>query len=192
MKQALLFLILTLLLGCQSYSGRPGEMGYEPGNRYPFGRPNPDAPPELSQFSFMIGQNDCNEQRLNNATGKWDSGERTWDAQYYLNGFAIRDSGRSGTRSNGNVRIFDTASQQWNVTFFSMPAYSSGVWSGGMDDEKMVLLRPQKAPGTDFDGFSRLTFSNIDDRGFDWTGEWVSADGNTVFPFWRISCTHIS
>jgi hypothetical protein len=27
MKHTLLFLILTLLLGCQSYSGRPGEMG---------------------------------------------------------------------------------------------------------------------------------------------------------------------
>ena len=161
---------------------------YEPTEEFPFGRPNPAAPPEIQQFAFMIGQNDCSEDRLNGATGEWASATRTWDAYYYMNGYAIRDTGRSGTTTNGNIRLYDSAAGQWVVTFFAMPAFGSGVWRGGMEGENMVLRQAQKAPGTDFDGFSRLTFSNISADGFDWDGEWVSADGTVVFPFWRIRC----
>jgi len=167
---------------------RSGASGYEPSNSYPFGRPHPDAPPELTQFHFMVGKSDCTEERLNNATQQWEQSARTWDAHYTMNGFAIFDSGRSGNASNGNMRIFDPASKQWQVHFFSMPIYGSGTWAGGMEGDNMVLRQPQKAPGTDFDGFSRLTFSNISDQGFDWIGEWVSEDDSVVFPFWRISC----
>ena len=78
-----------------------------------------------------------------------------------MNGYAIRDTGRSGAATNGNIRLFDALEKQWKVSFFSMPSYGSGVWTGGMEGENMVLKQPQKAPGTDFDGFSRLTFSNI-------------------------------
>jgi len=51
-----------------------------------------------------------------------------------------------------------------------------------------VLRQPQKAPGTDFDGYSTVTFSNVSAEGFDWSGEWISEDGSLVYPFWRIQC----
>jgi hypothetical protein len=140
----------------------------------------------------MIGNNDCVDERLNNATGEWDKSNRTWDAHYYMNGYAISDTGWSGQTSNGNIRIFDAASQRWQVQFFSMPTYSSGVWAGGMEGDKMVLRKPQKAPGRDLDGFSRLTFSNISAEGFNWEGAWVSEDESVVFPFWKISCRKAS
>ncbi|MDA1372108.1 MAG: hypothetical protein O2971_15265 [Proteobacteria bacterium] len=192
MKPLLFFSLPVVLLSCQSADTRPGAMLYEPSAEFPYGRPNPDAPPELAQFDFMVGENDCSEERLNNATGEWDPGQRTWDAYYYINGYAIRDTGRSGAATNGNLRLFDTAAGQWLVTFYSMPAYSTGTWAGGMEGGAMVLRQPQKAPGTDLDGFSRLTFSNITQQGFDWVGEWVSADDDSVvFPFWRISCQKV-
>lgn len=167
---------------------RQGAPEYEPGVINPFGRPNPAAPEELAQFHFMVGENDCSEERLNSATQQWERSARTWDAHYTMNGFAILDTGRSGSTSNGNMRIFDPLSGQWQVHFFSMPVYGSGIWTGGMEQDKMVLRQPQKAPGTDFDGVSRLTFFNISDQGFSWIGEWVSEDGSVVIPFWRISC----
>lgn len=188
-RKILPVLITGAVLGaCQSSAPRPAALAYEPDAEFPFGRPNPEAPPELQQFAFMVGQNDCVDERLNQATGEWVTTERTWDAYYYLNGRAIRDTGRSGATTNGNVRIFDIGSGQWRVTFFSAPVYGTGTWVGGMEGEEMVLRLPQKAPGTEIDGFSTLTFSNISAQGFDWSGVWVSADGDVEFPFWRISC----
>ncbi len=192
MKSVSAWLVLValflLLSACQQTADRAASLRYEPDSRYPFGRPNPEAPPQLAQFAFMIGHNDCREERLNNDSGEWDSSERTWDAYYYMNGFAIRDGGRSGVNSNGNIRIYDSATAQWRVSYFSMPNYSSAEWSGGLEGDRLVLRRPQQAPGTEIDGFSRLTFLNISATGFDWTGEWVSADGSVEFLFWRVSC----
>ena len=170
---------------------REGALSYEPSTRYPFGRPHPDAPAELQQFAFMVGKNDCTEERLDNASGEWIPGTRTWDAHYFINGNAIRDSGRSGSATNGNIRIFDTASGQWHVTYFSTPVYGSGVWSGGLVEDRLELEQPQKAPGTDLDGINRLTFFNMTDSSLDWKGEWVSLDGSAVFPYWRISCEKV-
>lgn len=182
---ALLFMVASGLASEE----RAENLLFEPSSEYPYGRPNPEAPEKLAQFAFMIGQNDCTDERLNNASGEWDRSTRTWDAHYFMNGYAIRDTGRSGGSTNGNIRVFDSSAQEWLVTFFSMPTYGSGVWRGGMEEGNMVLKLPQKAPGTDIDGFSRLTFSNISNSGFNWDGEWVSEDGSVVFPFWKIRCS---
>ncbi|NKB32377.1 MAG: hypothetical protein GKR91_04695 [Pseudomonadales bacterium] len=191
MKHYFLLFLSLVLWSCQTAPERASSLAYEPSQSYPFGRPNPAAPEQLAQFHFMIGRNDCVEERLNNGTGEWDEGRRTWDAQYFMNGYAIEDSGRSGATTNGNIRIYDANADQWNVTFYSMPSFSTGVWSGGMEAGNMVLRQPQKAPGTDFDGHSTLTFSKISENSFDWSGEWISVDGSAVFPFWRISCTKL-
>ncbi|PCI82171.1 MAG: hypothetical protein COB20_00775 [SAR86 cluster bacterium] len=140
----------------------------------------------------MVGRNDCAEQKLNNATGDWVDSSRAWDGLYFMNGFAIRDGGKSGAATNGNIRVYDAATQEWVVTFFSTPIYSSSTWRGKMEGEELVLRQPQKAPGTDFDGFSTLTFSNLSAQGFDWTGAWVSEDGSLVFPFWRVQCQKVA
>ncbi len=192
MKNSLLILFVVPLIACQIDASRELTQLYDPNDEYPFGRKNPAAPVELSQFHFMVGQNDCEEQRLNNVSGEWVAGIRSWDAHYYMNGYAIRDGGASATSTNGNIRIFDPSEKQWNVTFFSMPAYSSGVWKGVKEGGNIVLKQAQKAPGTDFDGFSTLTFSNISAAGFDWSGEWISEDGSVVFPFWRVQCRKVN
>lgn len=164
------------------------DTSYEPDARHPFGRPNPSAPPELQEFSFIIGQNDCTEQRRKPGSDEWSHTERTWDGHYTMNGFAIFDTGHSSSSANGNMRIYDPVEGVWNVTFFSSPAYSSGVWRGTRVGNSIVLKQAQKARGTDMDGWSRLTFSDITTTGFKWVGEWVSLDEKVVYPFWRISC----
>lgn len=188
LQSVLFFSLLTSSVAVNGAANRQLDMPYDPNETYPFGRSNPSAPKELAQFEFLIGNNDCTEERLNNTSGEWEKGQRSWDAMYFMNGFGIVDSGGSSGSSNSNVRVYDSDKKQWSVTYFSMPQYSSGVWTGGLVDEKIVLKQPQKAPGTDFDGFSQLTFSKISTLGFDWLGEWVSVDGSVVFPFWRISC----
>lgn len=139
-------LLIVLLTACTTPPVGGSRLSHDPSSRYPFGRQNPEAPPETAQFAFMIGHNDCQEERLINATGEWISGRRSWDTSSYLDGFAIRDSGSAGSGTNGNVRIFDPATGQWHVTFFSIPVYGSGVWRGCMVEDRIELERPQKAP----------------------------------------------
>ena len=183
-----LTLFIFTLNSCQLTPVRPGAMPYEPSAAFPFGRPNPNAPTELQQFAFLIGNNDCSEERLDGASGEWIPGVRIWDAHYYLNGNAIRDGGRSGSSTNGNIRIYDPATEQWHVTYFSTPVYGSGTWKGKLIDNRIELEQPQLAPGTTIEGINRLTFYNISSSSFDWRGEWVSLDGSQVFPYWRVSC----
>ena len=194
-------LAAALLAGCASTTTpqREGGFEYEPSAAHPFGRPNPAAPPELADFAFMIGRNDCTDSRRQPNSDDWVEGERTWDAQYTMNGFAIIDTGGSGGAANGNMRVYDPATSQWQVTFFSMPAYSSGVWAGGRVDAPdtaagyvLVLKQDIPAPGTQFAGDSTLTFSEISDSGFEWRGEWISKDGSVIYPFRRISCRKAS
>lgn len=62
------------------------------------------------------------------------------------------------------------------------------TWSGNKTkDGNIILYSKQKAPnGTE--GFSRLTFYNINKKGYKWIGEWVDKTEKVVFPFWKISC----
>jgi len=178
---------LAVLLSTTAAGAVP-RSPYDPGPGQPFGRANPEAPEELAQFAFLIGRNDCTEKVRGPSGGDWIERERTWDAHYALNGWAILDNGVSAAGANGNMRIFDTSDGRWKVSFFSTPGFGNGLWEGGMRGPDMVLERPQKAPGTALDGTSRLTFSAITDASFNWQGEWISQDGSVIYPFWTISC----
>lgn len=78
MKQAILFFVLSITaLIAQAAEPRAGAQPYDPSPEYPYGRPNPDAPPQLSQFHFMVGRNDCKDEVFNPSTEQWLEGQRT-------------------------------------------------------------------------------------------------------------------
>jgi hypothetical protein len=54
--------------------------------------------------------------------------------------------------------------------------YSNGIWTGELEGEGIVLTRPLTRPaGTEI--ISRLTFSDISDSGFSWSGAVVTDAG---------------
>lgn len=146
---------------------------YEPSPAYPFGRANPEAPPEIEQFAFLIGAFDCTDQ-IRQQDGSWISFPAVWNAYYFLDGYGIQDKYWAPTFSTSNIRIFDPAKQKWVVTFFQMPGYQSSVWEGVKDEDRMVMRPPGQETG------SGLTFYNISPGGFDWR----SGDN----PGWKSSC----
>ncbi len=153
---------------------------HEPSPAFPYGRLNPKAPPETKQFSFMIGEFDCVDQIINPQTGKWVKFPAIWNAKYFLNGHGIQDQYWSPRFSTSNIRVFDTKEKKWKITFFQMPGYNSGVWSGMKEGENLVMRQ-----GNDEQG-SRLTFSGITKDGFEWVGESMrKGKANT---FWKSSC----
>ena len=53
---------------------------YEPSPAYPFGRPHPEAPPELEQFAFMIGAFDCVDE-IRQQDESWNRFPAVWNAR---------------------------------------------------------------------------------------------------------------
>lgn len=144
------------------------------------GQAHPDAPEELSEFAFMVGEFDTKEE-IRNGDGSWRKSRATWNASYFLSGFGIRDYywNQKERFATANIRVYDPAADRWYVTFFSMPGNSFSSWEGGMVGDKMVM-RPRGSRGPNG---SRLTFFNINDEGYDWVSE--SVRGETVTQSWR-------
>lgn len=144
-----------------------------------FGKPNPNAPPALSQFAFLIGNWQCR------AIVILPNGERqpfaaTWQGRYVLDGYVIADEYRM-TSSSGelivlglNLRAYDAAKQIWNIKWLDALA---GTW---------IDLGPPELGGVRFDGpsiiysfrepmaahaYTRATYTPVSPTHFTWRGE---------------------
>jgi hypothetical protein len=137
------------------------EVGNAPSPAHPFGRPHPDAPPELQQFAFMIGEFDCVDE-MRQADGSRLRFRAIWNARYFLNGFGIQDEHWTPRFFTSNIRIYDPGAGRWKVTLFRMPGYQSGVWEGGKEGDRMVMRSAGRTEGPG------LTFHHITEDGFRW------------------------
>ncbi len=154
---------------------------YETNSANVFGSKNPEAAPEASQFDFMIGTFDCDDEIRNPADGKRYRSKSVWSTAYFLNGFGVQDKYWSPFTVSSSTRLFDTKKGKWIVTYFqSQPVYLTGVWEGQKEGEKMIMRQQNGSVE------SRLTFSNISKNGFDWIGERV--EGEQISSGWNISC----
>lgn len=157
---------------------------YEPSAAFPHGRPNPDAPAELAQFSFFIGAFNCIDERFQ-PDGRSIRFNTIWNGRYVLNGHAIQDQYWAPGFYTSNIRQYDEADGQWKVHFISEPGFSSGVWAGGPDGDNMVLTRDVQTPNGA--AVSRLTFYEISEDGFRWRGQTIA--GDSVTTGWTSDCT---
>jgi len=174
--------LLTLIAGPAETQEQPEEKPaavdvdtrFAPSPAYPFGRPNPDAPPELAQFAFFVGEFDCIDT-IRQADGTRVSFPAIWNARYFLNGFGIQDHYWTPRFFTSNIRIFDPESKIWKVAFFRMPGYQSSRWEGKKVGEEIHIRNEGRTDGP------ALTFHNISEGGFDWH----SGGGD---PGWTSSC----
>ena len=157
----------------EDLTGTEADVSFAPSPAYPNGRMNPDAPPEVAQFAFMVGEFDCVDE-IRQGDGSWIRLRAIWNAHWFLNGYGIQDEYWTPRFFTSNIRIFDPASGKWQVTFFRMPGYQSSVWEGVKEGDTMVMRQgATTGPG--------LTFYNISEAGFDW-----NSGGKT--PGWKSSC----
>lgn len=188
MKEFFFLCCLMLLLHTASWSQGLIETPYKPSADHPFGLPNPDGPEQLADFAPLIGTCAC-KSVFRNQDGSWQAPlQMVWKFKYILNGTAIQDEvWRENELYASSLRQFHRDSAKWVVTYFSYPAVSTtpGVWLGQKTGEEIVLTKAQNAPNG-MDGFSQLSFFEIQDSGFNRKGEWVSTDGTTRYPFWNI------
>ena len=164
---------------------------YEPTPANPYGSLNPEAPPQTADFSPLIGLCKCKSvTRVDQST--WaDTVMMDWTFKYIMNGMGVQDETlKEDGGYSGSIRQYNADSARWYVHYYSTgfvsPTLSS--WEGNKtENSDIVLYRPQQAPNG-MEGFYRLTFSNISEKGFAWAGEWVNPDETIVYPTWRIYC----
>jgi hypothetical protein len=155
-----------------------------------YGRPNPKSPPELSQFAFIIGEWRC-DVRVKEEDGEWQPYNATWVGRYILDGHVISDEYRM-TNQKGELvvhgitfRFYSVEKKNWIMRWLS----AAGFWSElGSEELGGVRVTPETITFNYIDSFapdvlSRVTFSNISENHFTWTGERFSNQGKTWAEF---------
>lgn len=156
-----------------------------------FGTPSPDAPSQVRDYDELIGISDC-KSLARGPDGIWgDQQEMTWTYRYILGGTAVQDETvKSDGFHAGSIRQYNPEESSWYVHYYSnkgAPAATLPAWKGERNGNEMRLSRPQKAPNG-ADGFYKIRFYDISEKGFKWLGGWESADGSVVFENWKIDC----
>jgi hypothetical protein len=198
-------LLAALALSSVVYAQRteaPAEEDSRPMNRdeQGFGKLNPNAPPELSRFAFLIGKWRC-EAKLRRDDGTLENLKGTWEGRYILDGYAIADEYRMTTAASEllvlgeNLRAYDAKNKTWNIKWLNALA---GTWVdlgteelGGIkaDENAITYLMKEDAGGRSDAAhvFTRATYANISQNHFTWRGE-RSSDRKTWEEFLVIQC----
>lgn len=167
-----------------------GQFEYEPSKEFPFGKYNPAAPEQLKDYEALIGKCKCKSVARKPDQTWAKPVDMIWRWKYIMNGMAVQDETlkEDGVHS-GSIRQYSKDSVRWNVHYYSSatPASKLPVWNGNKKEGKIILYREQKAPnGTE--GFYRLTFYDITEKGYKWIGEWVDKTEKFVYATWKIEC----
>ncbi|WP_421872945.1 hypothetical protein [Marinoscillum sp.] len=155
-----------------------------------FGKPHPDAPNEIRDYQQLIGTCNCQSYSRNPDKSWAEPVDMTWTFKYIMDGMAVQDETiKEDGKHSGSIRQFHPDSARWYVHYYSSaaPTASLATWEGGMENDEIILYRPQKAPNG-MDGFYKIRFHDINDSGFKWVGAWVSPDERFVYETWKIDC----
>ncbi len=149
-----------------------------------YGRPNPDAAPELSRFAFLIGEWRC-DARLKRDDGSWETLQASWVGRYVLDGYAIMDEFRMTSPTGEllvlgvNLRTYDVQKRVWNLKWLNA---LDGTWTdlgpeelGGVKMDGQSIVYGFKEP-VGAHSLTRATYLDITPSHFTWRGE-RSSDG---------------
>lgn len=156
-----------------------------------YGAPNPKAAPELAHFAFIIGEWRC-DARVKGEDGPWQSYQATWVGRYILDGHVIADEYRMTNQTGElivhgmNFRSYSVERKTWVMRWLN----ATGSFWLELGPEKLGGVRvTTKTITFNFidtlapDALTRVTFSNITESHFTWSGERSLDQGKTWTEF---------
>lgn len=171
--------------------GQTSYNDFEPNTQHPFGKPNPKAPTQITDWAELIGESEC-KSISRNPDGTWaDTLDMIWRFKYIMNGWAVQDETLKADGKNaGSIRQYNADSAAWYVHYYSS-GYAAPVlpaWKGNINEEGEInLYKEQQAPNG-MEGFYKISFTEISEKGFNWLGQWVNPDESIIYPTWKIYC----
>lgn len=160
---------------------------YDPDDEHPWGRPHPDAPDELEQFAFLVGEFDCaiRLEGLNpHDPDEVLEGDMTWRGFYAFNGRGIRDEFYSMSSVGQQLRLFDPETGRWEVTWATAPGLvdlgaslpNHGTFTARREPDGSMVMMAEARDARGRLYTNRVTFSHIGEGGFEWAAERVYPD----------------
>ena len=152
-----------------------------------YGNPNPKAPPELSQFAFIIGEWRC-DVRVKGEDGTWQTYQATWVGRYILDGYVIADEYRMANQAGEllvhgmNFRSYSVEKKTWIMRWLDG---TRSFWVElGPEELGGVRVNPETITFNLIDRFapdaiSRVTFANMSADRFTWREEKSLDKGRT-------------
>ncbi len=167
------------------------QYDYEPNDKNPYGKLNPEAPAQTGDYAPLIGTCRCKSVARVDQNTWADTVMMNWTFKYIMNGLAVQDMTlKEDGAHSGSIRQYNADSARWYVHYYasSTPTPVLSAWGGNkVENGNIVLYREQKAPNG-MDGYYKITFSDITAKGFNWAGEWVNQAETFSYPTWRIYC----
>ena len=158
-----------------------------------FGSLNPAAPPETAQFGFLVGRWAV-AVRGRTEDGRWDQAVRRayWEGHYILDGYAVADywydyrpADRPDTHRGVNVRLFNTDTAVWDITW-QHTEDPLLILHGERRGDDMHLWTEQP-DGT----LARIVFSDIRPDSWNWLMEVSDDQGASWSPALKIRAERI-
>ena len=145
--------------------------------------PNPNAPAELRQFAFLVGDWEARAYRIDEAGKEVEFGYADWRVGYILDGYAIQDAWiyrdlAAGTEEYGTMfRTFNPEAGEWRMVeqrhtdleFVQMTAKQVG--------ETMEMYGVMEFPQGKIN--FRRVFYNIEQDRFEWRTDFSRDGGKT-------------
>ena len=139
---------LFLIGGCVSQVTAQEDAPERSPPRCDYGSPHPEAPPELAQFAFLIGDFEITSHIMMGET--WSPprpGPRArWNGWYSIDGMMITDEwydpdpGLDPNSPRGvNVRMYDPDSAEWKMMWVSTTGAQVLDLRAGMRDGKLTM-----------------------------------------------------
>jgi len=183
--------LILIVTSSQAAKAQSTKYAYEVSPQNPYGKLNPDAPSEVADYELLIGTCDCLSYSKNLDNGTWAPPvNMEWTFKYIMNGTAVQDGTLKSDESHaGSIRLYQPDSAKWYIHYFNIkkPTSVLAVWSGGNKGDEIVLLQQQKAPNG-LDGFYKIRFYDISERGFSWIGAWTTPNESFVIETLKIEC----
>lgn len=183
------FLIFIITI-CHTNAQNTTSYNYSISVDQPYGALNPNAPEPTGDYELLIGKSQC-KSYSKKKDGDWaDPVDMTWIFKYIMNGTAVQDETlKADSSHSGSIRQYHADSTRWYVHYYSSkaPTATLAAWEGGLEDNEIILYRPQKAPnGTE--GFFKIRFYDISKEDFKWLGVWTNTQETFAFETWKITC----
>ena len=147
--------------------------------------PNSEAPPEVAQFGFLVGEWDCTTRSMKTDGSGFSEGKAKWSGECILDGWAIQgywvaQLPNGKTVHGTNIRSFNPKTEKWDNQWVATGSLQWVYFEAQKIGDTMVMIGGEGSdPNGDY--IDRNIFYEIGTESWRWRKDRSYYGGNTWF-----------